>query len=409
MLKQLLCLVSIINTTHAQEMWSNWCGNQVCKVQKIYYPQTLEQLQENVLNAAMNKYTIRAFGTGFSFSDLVCTNGALITLQYLNKILSLDLEKKLVRVEAGITLKELNNFLDSQNLTLPNQAAVADITLGGAISTAVHGTGKTGTLSSFIVAIDIVTADGLLQTFTAKSNPEYFNAAIVSLGALGIIYSVTLQCEDLFWVTSHQEAVELDYFLANYLILKNQNDFSQFFYNTKTKQVIISSCNRIQQALTINKPTVKCFEAQANYQIQENDREFVVQEIAVPMNYLPQALIETQNLMLAYQQNGIAFEDDIVIRFVQTDNGYLSPASAQDSAYLNVAIVAQGSYLDFCRDFEDAMLALNGRPHWGKINFVNYTKALNAYGEKLTKFIAIKNALDPQGVFSNDYIQKICA
>jgi L-gulono-1,4-lactone dehydrogenase len=48
-----------------------------------------------------------------------------------------------------------------------------------------------------------------------------------------------------------------------------------------------------------------------------------------------------------------------------------------------------------------------GRPHWGKLNFLTYEKASSLYGDHLQKFINVKRRLDPHGVFSNGFADRI--
>lgn len=83
----------------------------------------------------------------------------------------------------------------------------------------------------------------------------------------------------------------------------------------------------------------------------------------------------------------------------------LLPSYIKDSA-LYSPIGAK--YLEYCRNFEDIVYNYNGRPHWGKANFLDYKRAFSLYGENLTKFINVKHKLDPQGIFSNAFVNRIC-
>lgn len=69
------------------------------------------------------------------------------------------------------------------------------------ISNGAHGTNiRYGTMSSFVYAIELIDATGKLHNLTRDSKDpkvaEYFDAALVSFGSLGIFYSITLQCEE---------------------------------------------------------------------------------------------------------------------------------------------------------------------------------------------------------------------
>ena len=124
--------------------WNNWAGNQSCDPLQILYPKTAEQLYSYVKTASLSHHKIRVAGAGYSYSDCVYTHGIMLNLHHLNNILAYDKNTSTVKVEAGITLKELNAQLVQCDLALCNQAAIDTITLGGAISTATHGTGYTG-------------------------------------------------------------------------------------------------------------------------------------------------------------------------------------------------------------------------------------------------------------------------
>ena len=89
-----------------------------------------------IKQAVMQGLTVRAIGNGYSLSDIGCTDGCLLNLKHLKQILFIDAERKLVRVEVGITLQELNERLAASGLALSNQAAIAQLSLGGAFE---HG------------------------------------------------------------------------------------------------------------------------------------------------------------------------------------------------------------------------------------------------------------------------------
>jgi len=175
----------------------NCIGGGACNPHTYFEPISQEMLCQCVTSTHS---TIRVAGNGYSINDSVHTNDCLINLKHLNHVLSVDLNTLQVRVEAGITLTDLCAQLAVCGLALPNLPAITDITLGGAISTGAHGTGHTGTLSTFAVEIELVTADGTIHILSAKKDPEAFSAAGVSLGCLGVIYAATLQCEPLFYL-----------------------------------------------------------------------------------------------------------------------------------------------------------------------------------------------------------------
>lgn len=391
------------------EKWVNCIGNQTCNPSKYSEPNSFEELSDSIKDAVAKGYRVRAIGNGYSISDIGCTEGLLLNLKHLNQILSIDAEKKLVRVEAGITLQELNEKLADLGLALSNQAAIAQITLGGALSTGVHGTGHTGTLSSFVREIELITADGNMLKLSSTSDADAFAAATVSMGSLGVIYAVTLQCEPLFYVEARVEKTDIENIIKNYQALNNSNDFFQFFWNVDTGEVVVNRWNRCEYKPSPNDLSTEClasYKALPWYVIDENDKDRF-SEIAIPLGSLPDAMHKIQQLVQKFKQAGAKIVD-INVRFVESDKyAYLSPASNGPVAYMALCILEEDKYLAFYKEFEDAMIAYQGRPHWGKINFIDDEKARKLYGINLQKFLQVKRRLDPKGIFSNSFSDRI--
>lgn len=389
--------------------WINYLGNQSCTLQEYHEPKTVNELLKRIAEAISKGYRIKAVGNGYSISNIASSDGCLVNLKYLNSVLAVDTQKMQVKVETGITLLELNEILSEYGLTLPNQAAISQISLGGALSTAVHGTGHTGTLSDFIRGIDLITADNQILHLSKESDFDAFSAASTSLGTLGIIYSVTLQCETLFYLGTRTETTNIENIIEQYKIFQHSNDFFHFFWNVETDEVIVNCLNRCRTNEKQYQHSNDCkpsYQALAWYTIDQNDKD-LFSEIAIPVDCLPVALRKIQQLAKKYREHGAQIAD-IHVRFVEQDQlSLLSPTSDGPKAYITFCIFEEDKYLSFYKEFEEAMYAYGGRPHWGKLNFLNYEKALPLYREKLQKFIEVKKRLDPNNVFSNSFSDQL--
>ncbi|XP_015456166.1 L-gulonolactone oxidase [Pteropus alecto] len=145
-----------------------------------------------------NKW-VKVVGGGHSPSDIACTDGFLIHMGKMNRVLQVDTEKKQVTVEAGIHLADLHPQLDKHGLALSNLGAMSDVTAGGIIGTGTHNTGiKHSILATQVVALTLLTADGTILECSESSNAEVFQAVQVRLGCLGVILTITLQCVPQF-------------------------------------------------------------------------------------------------------------------------------------------------------------------------------------------------------------------
>ena len=132
---------------------------------------------------------MRVQGAGHSFSQLLTTNDVLVSLDDIPDTCVVNGTQ--ATVNGGIRLKELITALKSKGLALRNLGSVTEQSIAGAFSTGTHGTGVTlGSLSSMVSAIRLVDGQGNVQVVPAADLP----AARLSLGLLGIITQVTLDC-----------------------------------------------------------------------------------------------------------------------------------------------------------------------------------------------------------------------
>src|SRR5579872_7378466 len=117
----------------------NWAGNESCLVKNFYQPTSEEEIVEIIKNHKKIRFT----GSGHSWNSICLTSEAMINLDEYNKVLGLDKEKRQIRVQPGIKLWQLNEYLDKQGFALTNLGSISKQSLAGAISTGTHGTGIT--------------------------------------------------------------------------------------------------------------------------------------------------------------------------------------------------------------------------------------------------------------------------
>ena len=170
--------------------WRNWAGDQRCTPAAIEHPRTREQLAEIVGDAARRARRVRASASGHSFTDIALTDGVMVRLDRLDRVLEVDREAGLVKVEAGIVLAELNRRLDGLGLAIENLGDIDRQSLAGSISTGTHGTGaRFRSVSAQIEAVELVLADGSSLALGAD-DPGALAGARIGLGSLGLIYAV---------------------------------------------------------------------------------------------------------------------------------------------------------------------------------------------------------------------------
>ena len=224
-----------------RKSWKNCVANQVVEPLKLFSPRSLEELVEIIQSAEKNNCKVRAVGSGHSFSEILQTNDFLVNCKSLNNLISSDKSllksdeeikqigldsSLLVHVENGITIRDLNKFLDKKKLALYNMGGYDAQTIAGVISTATHGTGITlGPISDQAASIILVGEGGIIyrieptngitdpEKYKSKfpgnkliQDDDWFNTVSVSFGYTGIIYSVILKVLPAYYLKEERLA-----------------------------------------------------------------------------------------------------------------------------------------------------------------------------------------------------------
>lgn len=137
-------------------------------------------------------------GSGHSSTPVVATDDMLVSLERLRGVVCHDVGSGLATVLPGIGLSDLGAELADVGLAMENLGDVDYQAIAGAIGTGTHGTGETlGNLSSTLVGGRLVTGSAEVVLFGVDAGEvgesDLTRAAQVSLGALGVLTSLTLR------------------------------------------------------------------------------------------------------------------------------------------------------------------------------------------------------------------------
>lgn len=422
----------------------NWDRSLVCKPQHFYQPETEEEVIEIVRGVSRAGGTARTVGAGHSWSPLVITDDTLLNLDHLNRIVSVDAERRQVMVQAGIRIKELNALLPQHGLAMTNLGSIAEQSIAGAISTGTHGTGlRFGSLSTQIVGMKLVTAGGRLLQISLDQQPELMAAARVSLGALGVITQVTIQCVKAFNLYLHAEPRPFDKVLQRIDALIQENDRVRLYWFPGTDVIYVMTLNHTDQAVTPRQPIIEWFnnvalrhdlmalliraghrlpdlvdkinqlEAKVGFvkekQVARSDHILNIpmpprhqeSEYAVPVENTAEAVRLTRRII---EENNYKVTLPVEVRFVAADEDMLSPAYRRAICYIGAYTYGEHFAQPFFEGFESAMKGLDGRPHWGKRHSLTTAEAQQAY-PLFNRFNEIRKELDPAGTFANSYLR----
>jgi L-gulono-1,4-lactone dehydrogenase len=94
------------------------------------------------------------------------------------------------------------------------------------------------------------------------------------------------------------------------------------------------------------------------------------------------------------------------VRFVAEDDIWLAPTYRRNSAYIAFHQYHRLPYQRFFDAMGQILADVGGRPHWGKMHTLD-AEALRPRYPRFDDFVALRDRLDPTGVFTNDYLDRV--
>lgn len=137
-------------------------------------------------------------GGRYSMGGQTAFHGGLhIDMRAMNRLIWLRTDEKVVRVQAGMRWRDLQDTLDPLSLAVKTMQSYSNFTIGGAVSVNAHGryVGN-GPVGNTIRALQIVLANGAVVEANRRQNFDLFRAAIGGYGAVGVITEVELELTD---------------------------------------------------------------------------------------------------------------------------------------------------------------------------------------------------------------------
>jgi FAD-linked oxidoreductase len=427
--------------------WRNWGRVESSTPAFRARPTSVDEVQAVVREARSRGLTVKAVGAGHSFTDIAATIGVMVDLSGLDGLLHVDAERHRATLAAGTNLYQLPALLDPHGLALENMGDIDRQTVAGATSTGTHGTGaRFRGLAAQIVALKLVTADGGVLTVSDTENAELLPAARLGLGALGIVVEVTLQCVPSFLLKAIEHPEPFDDVLDTFEQRAVESDHFEFYWWPHTDRVMTKNNTRLPM-----EAGVKPVGAVSNW-VEETllsnvvlgmksglatliprtirpinrlatrvygDREYIDRsyevftaprnvrfremEYAIPRGSLPQALRDLRGLI---DRMGWDISFPVEVRVAAPDDNWLSTAYQRESAYIAVHKYFRDDHLPYFRAVDALLRSYDGRPHWGKIHFLDAVELAARY-PRFADFRALRSRLDPDGLFANPYLDRV--
>jgi alditol oxidase len=408
----------------------NWAGNLQYGTDNIFYPKTVEEVQGIVRKCSK----ITALGTRHSFNTIADSNENLISSRDLNKIISLNKTANTITIQGGIKYGELAPYLHENGYALHNLASLPHISVAGSCATATHGSGiSNSNLSSAVSGIEFVNAAGGLVTLS-RSDGEQFQAAVVGLGALGFVTSLTLDLEPTF---NMRQYVYLDLPMAalekNFDAIASSGYSVSFFTDWKNKNITEVWIKSKVMAGDETAPPKELFGARLAtknmHPVKEQSAVDCTDQLGIPgpwyermphfkMGFKPSTGKELQaeyfvpiehayEAIMAIEKLHDKMTPHLFvseIRTVHEDNLWMSPCYRKSCVTLHTTFKQEVDTVMQILPLIEAQLApFNVRPHWAKL-FTLQPTVLQSRIEKLAEFKKLVATHDPNGKFRNAFL-----
>lgn len=424
--------------------WHNWTHGQFHRVE----PYLLPANEEEIIEAIRRHPRLRVVGSGHSFNAGVA-NEATLSLDAHTGIIEVDKANKRVRVRAGTRVRDISRTLLEQEklavVALPSHDAQS---IGGILSTDVHGTGRdVGFVSQSVVGLRIV--DGQGEAHDVSPQDDLFKAAIGGIGAVGIIVEVTLRCVDAFHIrqqtkrmTREQAEAETDRLLA-------EHDHASFYVFPFAKHVQLhtwdhtqadkSLFNRLREYINISWSAlaaawigdllalIRLLPKLSGLILRTQGNSNLVMQSHLGFNrtiyHMHQELEfavsadrvwEVTDRLLRiyedmYRRRRMPFTL-IELRFTpEHPRSMIGPgAGSRRNVFMNLVCNQSGAFAEYYRAAEDYMREINARPHLGKwCETWAHQDLARVHGEAFDRFRDLRRHHDPEGRFRNAFTDRV--
>lgn len=415
--------------------WRNWSGGLVCHPKGRFSPSSEASLSEFM---ASSSGPIRPVGAGHSFSPLVPTDGHLVVLDQLSGLLEHDPRTLEATFGAGTRLGDMGPPLEAVGQAMLNLPDIDRQTLAGATATATHGTGIGFTcLSAYIQQLRLVTPRG--EVLDISPDHELFDAARVSLGALGVITRMTLKNRTPYRLKARNWVAPIEEVLENFDAQAAAHRHFEMFPLTHSDYALTLAIDETDEPVNNPLPSpeeeaafgeamaywasvpprdrqplvdglaqqIEATEAvDSSYKILSNVRNgrFNEMEYAVPLAAGAECLRE---ILRTIKEKEIDVVFPLEYRYVKRDDTLLSMSSGhEDHAAISIHRMASEDYRPYFDLIEPIFWKYGGRPHWGKIHSLGAAELTQLY-PRFKEFQAIREALDPEGRMLNEHLRRV--
>ena len=445
-----------------------------CAPEQIAHPVNEDEVARVVRAAVAEGRSVKAASKhwkGSNHSSCVAHGGVQIDTSRLTDILAVDQKNRMVTVQPGIKLWDLNQIAHKQwGLTLPVVQEYADVTIGGMLGNGTHGSSlveMTSSIQDRLVSARLVDGSGDIRVIDGAE----LDYVATNLGVLGILTSVTLKLEPSFKVQAETHAfpdVDLDtkilgvaqsHYSTTVTWFPGQHSFTTTTYDkvpeatpgeARNGQVEVHWWQRSLMPLAFKAahtapsrglmcalekerlkgkshsyftdkfahpvtPAVGWVHEMTTFVCREHcpfaELPFTLEEIAIPLDDLPRFIQRAKELFAqaptCLPLNGVFF------RFGQGSRGAIGMAGGRATAYVGTEYVRNPYGNQYPRDFhviqelEQILLKEFQGRPHWGKNFPDMFTGVEKKYPRFREFLSYRDKVDPRHIFENDFFASL--
>lgn len=423
--------------------WRNWSRTFECQPARFERPETEEALGRIVRESEK----VRVVGGGHSFNRCPLTQGTLISLDAQARILDVDVERKVVRVQAGIRLRDFTRQLLAHGLSLPVLGSTNAQSLGALIGTDLHGTGKShGFLSEQVLSLRVMDAAGEARTLV-RGTPG-LHAVAGSIGTCGVVTELELQCVSAFNLEKRLEVVPRRWAEDHLEEVLDANDHVSFYYvgGVDAEHIRMNVWNR-----TTHPPSVLCHVKKMGLELMDMllsgyllglSRVLMLTEPFAKLGLffmkltqqgrktvLPMCAAFARQLFYHHDEieYGVPFARHrqclqevlellerrrfvciVEVRFTPaTSMATVGPGVGRRTCFIELAPSLSVDSSAVFQEAEQIFLKYGGQVHLGKATRATEEDMERMYGVRWHALRTVQRAQDPDGKFVNDFVARV--
>ncbi|MGN6126391.1 MAG: FAD-binding protein [Humibacter sp.] len=416
----------------AESAGTNWAGNYTYRSAGLVHPSSVEDVQRAVTDALEAGTTVHALGTRHCFNDIADSAGVQLAMTSLPPRFDLDEAARTVTVSAGARYGDIAEQLHAAGWALPNLASLPHISIAGAIATATHGSGERNVnLAAAVAGLELV--DGSGELVALRRGDADFAGAVVGIGALGLLTSVTLDIVPTFEV-AQTVYTGLDWDT----VLDNFDAITASAYSVSMFTDWVGGVQQVWLKRKVSEgPAPETFFGAAKatekrHPLPGVDATACTDQFGVPGPWYDRL----PHFKLAFTpSNGEEIQSEYLVPRDRAADAIraLLPLGEQMAPVLQVTelreVAADDLWLSSCYEtdvlalhftwkreqaaveavlpaMEQVLFPLGARPHWGKL-FIDADGVVPSLYPKFDDFRALVTKYDPKGVFRNAYLERV--